>query len=199
MKTNDAGKKMDLLLARVRACRICEAHLPYPPKPILSASAKSRIIIVGQAPGIRVHETGIPWNDRSGTTLRAWLGITDKEFYDPDLFGIIPMGFCYPGKGKNGDLPPRKECAPAWHELLFSHITDYKLILLIGQYAQKYYLGKRRKKNLTETVAAYREYLPRYFPLPHPSPRNLMWMRKNPWFENEVIPELQAAVSKILN
>lgn len=193
-----ANERMEKLLVQVRACQICKAHLPFPPRPILQVSSKSKIIITGQAPGIKVHHTQIPWNDRSGDTLKKWLGVTDEDFYNPDNFGIIPMGFCYPGKGKNGDLPPRKECAPAWHQKLFAHLEEKPLVLLIGAYAQNYYLGKNQKKNLTQTVAAYRKYLPHYFPLPHPSPRNLMWMRRNKWFEIEIIPHLQLLVSEIL-
>lgn len=190
---------MEILLAEIRECRICEEFLPLGPHPVLSASQKSKIIVIGQAPGLKVHNTGIPWNDRSGFTLRQWLGVSDAEFYNTDLFGIIPMGFCYPGRGKGGDLPPRPECAPAWHGKLMSRIEGDPIFLLIGQYAQRYYLRKQKMKNLTETVAHFENYLPKYFPLPHPSPRNLMWLRRNPWFEQSVIPRLQVEVQKHLN
>lgn len=193
-----ANERMEILLKQVCACQICKAYLPFAPRPILSASAQSKIILTGQAPGIKVHQSQIPWNDRSGDTLRKWLGVTDDEFYNPNNFGIIPMGFCYPGKGKNGDLPPRIECAPAWHQKLFDHIEGQPTMLLIGQYAQKYYLGKNSKKNLTQTVAAYREYLPMFFPLPHPSPLNLMWLRRNPWFENDILPFLQQYIRQAI-
>lgn len=198
LETPTGNEEMDALLKQIRACQLCAANLPFPPRPVLTASAHSKIIIIGQAPGSKVQESGIPWDDRSGVALRQWLGITDKEFYDREIFGIIPMGFCYPGRGKGGDLPPSKECAPAWQSKLMDKIEGDPLFLLIGQYAQKYYLGKERKKNLTETVANYEEYLPKFFPLPHPSPRNLMWMRRNPWFEHDVIPALKEVVHKII-
>ena len=161
---------------------------------MVSCSPDSRILIIGQAPGSRVHASGIPWDDPSGRNLRKWLGVTDKQFYNPDLFGIVPMGFCYPGKGKSGDLPPRPECAPEWHGPLLEKMPKVKLTLLIGLYAQAYYLEGKQKKTLTETVSNFREYLPNFLPLVHPSPRNGIWMRKNPWFEKEVVPELQAIV-----
>tara|TARA_Y100001972_G_scaffold69855_1_gene85123 strand:+ start:4387 stop:4818 length:432 start_codon:yes stop_codon:yes gene_type:complete len=143
-----------------------------------------------------VHDSGVPWDDASGNELRRWLGVSKKEFYDPDFFGLIPMGFCYPGKGKSGDLPPRPECAPQWHEQLLSCMQDVKLTILIGQYAQKYYLGDRFNKSLTENVKNFRSFLPEYLPLVHPSPRNRIWQKKNPWFEEEVIPVLQEVVRK---
>lgn len=158
-----------------------------------------RITILGQAPGTKVHDTGIPWDDPSGKKLREWLGVSETIFYDPEMVGIVPMGFCYPGKGKSGDLPPRKECAPLWHEKLLKEMPTLKMILLIGQYAQNYYLGGHKKRNLTETVRAFEEYLPEYFVLPHPSPRNRFWLRKNPWFTTEVIPELQKRLSEIIS
>ena len=186
---------MDELLRRVRACRICEKHLPLGPRPVLSASPESRIMVVGQAPGLKVHQTGIPWNDASGKNLRNWMGVSPELFYDPQIFAIIPMGFCYPGRGKSGDLPPRSECAPTWHPSLFAAFDrPPELVLLIGNYARKYYLGNRAEKTLTETVRNFRNYLPLYFPLPHPSPRNNLWMKKNPWFEEEVLPALKRRV-----
>lgn len=187
---------MEDLLAIVRKCRECEAHLALGPRPVLSASPKSRIAIIGQAPGTKVHKTGIPWDDPSGKQLRKWMGINEEEFYDPDKFAIVPMGFCYPGKGKSGDLPPRKECAPLWHTPVFSNMKEIECKLLIGQYAQRYYLGEKFKKNLTETVRSYQEYLPHFIVLPHPSPRNRFWLTKNPWFEEELIPQLKIRIKE---
>lgn len=186
------------IIQKIRDCKVCEPDLPLGAKPILEAVSGSRIILVGQAPGRMVHQSGVPWNDKSGRRLREWMGVTDPAFYDPENFGIIPMAFCYPGKGKSGDLPPRKECAPLWHEPLLAALPNIQLTLLIGNYAQKYYLGKSRKKNLTETVLSYEEYLPKYFPLVHPSPLNFRWLRNNPWFEADVISELQFQIAKIL-
>ena len=186
------------LLHQIKGCTICAEHLPLGPRPVVSVSAQSKILVIGQAPGTKVHASGIPWDDVSGKNLRKWLGVTNEQFYDTDLFGIVPMGFCYPGKGKSGDLPPRPECAPLWHSQIFHHLKEVKLTLLIGQYAQGYYLGKGKKKTLTETVMNYEAYLPEFFPLVHPSPRNGIWMRKNLWFEEEVIPNLQKKVQEIL-
>lgn len=189
--------ELTTLLERVRKCEICKESLPLGPRPVVSIHSKSKILVVGQAPGTKVHATGIPWNDPSGDELRRWLGVDRETFYNPEIFGIMPMGFCYPGRGKGGDLPPRKECAPQWHESLISHMPKVKLILLIGSYAQAYYL-KDRKKTLTETVKNFEEYLPTYFPLVHPSPRNRMWMRKNLWFEEEVIYALRDQVNPLI-
>ena len=185
---------MQKLLKKIRACEVCAANLPLGPRPIVHASPKSRILIIGQAPGTVVHEKGIPWKDASGKRLREWLGVDEDVFYDTKVFGIVPMGFCYPGKGKGGDLPPRPECAPLWHEPLLASMPEIKLTLLIGQYAQKYYLGSERKKTLTETVRAYDEFGPNLFPLVHPSPRNQRWLKNNPWFEKEVVPALRKRV-----
>lgn len=186
------------LLSDIKACQICKGKLPHEPNPVVSLSKNSRILVIGQAPGTKVHASGIPWDDVSGRNLRKWLGVTDEQFYDTDLFGIVPMGFCYPGKGKSGDLPPRPECAPQWHTQIFDHLEQVKLTLLIGQYAQKYYLGKRTAPTLTETVGNFESYLPDFFCLVHPSPRNGIWMRKNPWFESAIVPELQSLVQKII-
>ncbi|OEK09650.1 IclR family transcriptional regulator [Flavivirga aquatica] len=188
---------MQDLLKSIKQCTICEKHLLLGPRPVVSAHPESKIVIIGQAPGTKVHESGIPWDDASGKQLRKWLNVSEEDFYDITKFAIIPMGFCYPGKGKTGDLPPRPECAPQWHKLLLEKLQNVELILLIGMYAQKYYLGKTAKKTLTETVANYKEYLPKYLPLPHPSPRNRFWLTKNPWFEVEVLPELRERVFKV--
>ena len=197
MKSTDP-LQFQQLLARVRACRHCEEDLPLGPRPVLRASTTSRVLLVGQAPGTRVHATGIPWNDPSGDRLREWLDIERKDFYDESRVAIIPMGLCYPGKGKGGDLPPRPECAQLWFQQLLAGMPALRLRVLIGQYAIRYYLGKKRKKTLAETVAAFEDYLPQDFPLPHPSPRNLMWRRRNPWFEEEVVPRLRQEFHRAL-
>ena len=189
---------MKALLQDIAQCKLCKDKLPLEPRPIMSAHANSKILIVGQAPGIRVHNSGIPWNDPSGERLREWLQVDKNEFYNPELFGIVPMGFCYPGTGKSGDLPPMKECATTWHEKLLAQMPNVELTLLIGKYAQNYYLGKTQKKNLTETVGAFEEYLPQYLPLPHPSPRNNIWMKKNPWFLEAVLPTLRDRVANCI-
>ncbi len=186
------------LLKQVRACQECAATLPFAPRPVLRAAAASSILIIGQAPGTKVHASGVPWDDASGRTLRQWMGVSDETFYDESRIAIIPMGFCYPGKGKSGDLPPRPECAPLWHDKLLQKLPKIKLILLIGQYAQKYYLGAQRYKTLTETVQHWQDYGKQYFPTPHPSPRNKLWLKKNPWFENKVVPDLQKRVKELL-
>lgn len=189
---------MDVLLSEIKRCKLCEPHLALGAKPIVSGSRKSKIVIIGQAPGTKVHTSGIPWDDASGKQLRRWLNVTNEQFYNEDLFAIIPMGFCYPGRGKSGDLPPRKECAPKWHQPLFDNMPKVELVILIGMYAQNYYLKDKAKGTLTETVNSYPEYLPKYFVLPHPSPRNRFWFSKNPWFEREVVPELQERVLKLV-
>ncbi len=192
-------EKFDALLGRVRACRICEANLPLGPRPVIRGRQSAQLLIIGQAPGTRVHESGIPWNDRSGDQLRDWLAIEPEIFYDESRIAIMPMGFCYPGVDpRGGDKPPRPECADAWHEQLLEHLPNVELVLLVGMYAQARYLGKQRKRTLTETVAAWQEYGPSYMPLPHPSWRNLHWRRKNPWFEADVIPALRARIHPLL-
>ncbi len=189
---------MEKLLFDISNCTFCSQHLPLGPRPIVAAHPSSKIMIIGQAPGAKVHKTGVPWDDPSGKQLRKWLGVSDEVFYDESKVALIPMGFCYPGKGKSGDLPPRSECAPLWHELLSKAMPNLELVILIGTYAQKYYLGKEAKNTLTETVKEYKSYLPNYFPLPHPSPRNRFWLTKNPWFNEEVLPELEQCISRIL-
>lgn len=186
--------KLDLLKSKITKCTICASDLELGPRPVFAFDITSRILIIGQAPGSIVHKSGIPWNDKSGENLRRWMGITKETFYDESKIAIVPMGFCYPGKGKSGDLPPRKECAPEWHTEILPHLKELKLILLIGKYAQDYYLGKSAKRTLTDTVKNYHEYLPKYMALPHPSPRNNIWMKKNSWFGKEVLPQLKEIV-----
>ncbi len=182
----------------MRGCTLCTSHLPLGPKPVFQVHPKARILIAGQAPGRKVHDTGIPFNDPSGQRLREWMGIGSEIFYDPEKIAILPMGFCYPGKGKSGDLPPRPECAETWRELLLAQMPDIQLTLVIGQYAQQWHLGVSRKSTLTATVKAWKDYWPDILPLPHPSPRNNIWLKNNPWYKNEVIPALQRAVREIL-
>jgi len=189
---------MEKLLKEIRSCAVCKKFLPNAPRPIIQAGKNSKIIIIGQAPGQKVQNSGVPWDDLSGNELRRWLGVTKEQFYDEKIFALVPMGFCYPGKGKSGDLPPRPECAPLWHDLILQKMKQVKLIILIGQYAQNYYLGEKLKPTLTETVKNFKKYLPEYLPLVHPSPRNKIWQKKNPWFEKEVVPHLQKIVKKIL-
>ncbi|KAB2877680.1 uracil-DNA glycosylase family protein [bacterium] len=189
---------MKKLLEKIRNCTECEKHLELGVNPIIAATAKSKIIIIGQAPGRIVHKTGIPWDDKSGDNLRNWLGMDKASFYNADNIALMPMGFCYPGTGKSGDLPPRPECAPLWHRKLLAKMTHAKLILLIGQYAQHYYLGEVAKDTLTENVKNFRAYLPKYFVLPHPSPRNNIWQAKHEWFEKKVLPELKKQIKNIL-
>jgi uracil-DNA glycosylase len=186
------------LLEEVRACQHCVAELPLPPRPVLRASMTARLLIVGQAPGIRVHQTGIPWNDPSGDRLRQWLSLTRDEFYDESRVAIIPAGLCYPGKGERGDRPPRPECAPLWHPKLRAALPHVRLTLLIGGYAQAFYLGRRRRETLAATVRAWHEYLPEFAPLPHPSPRNVLWLRRHAWVEREVVPALRRLVQAVL-
>lgn len=189
---------MNILLQQILNCEICKNSLPNPPKPILQAHSESKILIIGQAPGQKVQQSGVPWDDQSGNELRRWLGIGKEQFYDSRLVALMPMGFCYPGKGKSGDLPPRPECAPTWHQLLLAEMKEVQITLLIGQYSQKYYLQDNLKPTLTETVKSFREFLPKFFPLVHPSPRNRIWQKKNPWFESDVVPHLQNEVKEFI-
>ena len=186
-------------IQEAKDCSICAEYLPHGTRPVFSIHPKSKVLIIGQAPGRKVHETGVPWDDPSGKNLRKWLNVDEEIFYNPEIFGILPMGFCYPGKGKSGDLPPRPECAPKWHEVLLNMMPEVELTLLFGQYAIERYLGKSKMKNLTETVKNWEVYLPKYLPMPHPSPRNRFWMRKNKWFEAEVIPFLQNSIRTVIS
>ena len=186
------------LLRQIRSCEICAAHLPLGPRPVLQAQAGARILVAGQAPGVRVHRSGVPFDDPSGNRLRDWMGITSTEFYDPAKIALVPMGFCYPGTGRSGDLPPRPECAPQWRKRLLDELGDIRLTLVIGSYAHKFHLPGNRHRSVTATVAAWREFWPKVVPLPHPSPRNNIWLRRNPWFEAEVVPRLRNAVHSAL-
>ena len=189
---------LDDLLVAVRACRACEAHLPLGPHPVLRAAATARILVVGQAPGSRVHATGIPWDDPSGKRLRDWMGVGTDVFYDESRIAIIPMGYCYTGRGAGGDRPPRRECAQLWLPRLLAKLPSIELTLLIGQYAQRHFLGRRRKPSLAATVEAWRDYAPRFIPLPHPSPRNTPWLQRHPRFEQRLLPELRRRVRAAL-
>jgi len=192
------SRALDALLREIRACRLCEAQLPLGPRPVLRAARGARLLVVGQAPGTRVHASGVPWDDASGRRLREWLGLDADTFYDAKRVAIVPMGFCYPGKAASGDAPPRPECRSTWHPRLLPLLPDIGLSLLIGQYAQAHFLGGARKASLTDTVRAWREYLPQHLPLPHPSPRNVAWFKANPWFEGEVLPELRERVQALV-
>jgi uracil-DNA glycosylase family 4 len=190
---------LDNLLLQIRACRICEEHLALGPRPVVRASTTAKLLIVGQAPGTKVHASGKPWDDQSGKRLRHWLSMEPELFYDESKVAIVPMGFCYPGKGKSGDLPPRPECAQHWHQQLLALLPNIELTLLVGKYAQDYFLQDRAAANLTQTVANWREYLPEYMPMPHPSPRNQFWVKHNPWFEQEAVPVLREQVKQLLS
>jgi uracil-DNA glycosylase len=185
------------LLSEARQCTLCKDQLPLGPRPILRIGGNCKLLIVGQAPGTRVHESGVPWDDPSGERLRDWLGLAKSVFYDDDKVAILPMGLCYPGKGKSGDLPPIPRCGPLWHGRIRPTLKKVQLTLLIGQYAQAYYLGDKRRKNLTETVKNWSEYLPSYLPLPHPSPRNNIWLRRNPWFDDAILPWLRRRIDEL--
>lgn len=189
----------DRMLAELRACTACAAHLPFAPQPIFSVSPSARLALISQAPGVRADKAGKPFADPSGVRLRDWMGVTEEEFYDPARLAITPMGFCFPGwDDKGGDLPPRRECAPLWQKRIEAALPDIELSLLVGGHAQKFHLGARARLTLTGTVAAWRDYLPRYLPLPHPSWRNNAWLKKNPWFAEELLPELRARVRRLM-
>jgi uracil-DNA glycosylase len=191
------------LLREVRACRVCQEAMGHEARPVIRAgSPKARIVLIGQAPGTKVHTSGVPWDDVSGDNLRRWLGVEKEVFYDETRFALVPMGFCFPGqktvKGRKQDLPPRPECAPLWHERVLAELPRVELIVLTGAYAIGKYLQTQKKQTLTQTVQRWKEYGPRYFPIPHPSPRNRLWLRKNPWFEEEVVPTLRSRVKKMM-
>ncbi len=190
-------QRLDDLLVEVRSCTVCAENLPAGPRPIVQVGRSAGIVIIGQAPGRRVHESGVPWQDPSGDRLRQWLGLSSEEFYDPDLVAIVPMGFCYPGSAKSGDKPPRPECAPLWHDRLLEQLPKNRLEIIIGTYAQKRYIAERAA-NLTETVANWQSYLPNQVVLPHPSPRNAHWLTKNPWFEAETLPSVRARIDEVV-
>lgn len=190
---------LEALLAAVRGCRACEMHLPFGPRPVLSVGETARLLIVGQAPGARAHATGIPWDDPSGVRLREWMGVNDALFYDASRIAIIPMGYCYPGRGASGDLPPRRECASHWLEQLLVWLPRIELTLLVGQYAQQHFLGCHRKSSLSETVKAWQEYAPDFIPLPHPSPRNQPWIKHHPWFERQLVPMLRERITTLFS
>ncbi|NVO05058.1 MAG: uracil-DNA glycosylase family protein [Rhodoferax sp.] len=185
------------LLAQIRSCTLCAEHLPLGPRPVLQASASARVLVVGQAPGRKVHETGIPFNDPSGERLRDWLGMPRDVFYDPTQVALVPMGFCFPGTGRAGDLPPRPECAATWRPALLSHLQQVQLTVVLGQYALGYHLPPPAT-SVTERVQAWRQHAPQLFPLPHPSPRNNRWLKNNPWFEAELLPALRLQVRQVL-
>ncbi|MEM7233286.1 MAG: uracil-DNA glycosylase family protein [Planctomycetota bacterium] len=189
---------LNALVRDIRDCRICVDHLKDGVRPVLQVDAKSRILIAGQAPGRRVHESGVPFDDPSGDRLRDWLGVDRETFYDPKCFAILPMGFCYPGTGRSGDLPPRPECAEAWRQQLLDRLPQLELSLVIGAYAQRWHLPDVASKRLTDVVRDWQSYGPSVIPLPHPSPRNNIWLRKNPWFEDELLPVLRQRVSSLL-
>ena len=190
---------LNALVREIRACRVCAPHLPHEPRPVVRVQADARILIVGQAPGRLVHETGLPWNDPSGDRLRAWMGIGRDTFYDPSNIAVAAMGFCFPGTVGGADLPPRRECAPLWRPRLLPLLKKVRLTLLVGAYAQRYHLGDAVKPTLGETVRAWRDYGSDRMPLPHPSWRNTAWLKRNPWFEDELAPELRRRVSLALS
>ena len=192
------NQTLSMIVKEVRSCNLCTDFLPLGPRPIIQVGSLAKILIVGQAPGSRVHETGIPFNDPSGDRLREWMGIDKTVFYDERQIALLPMGFCFPGTGKSGDLPPRPECAKTWRTQLLDQLPNVALTIIVGQYAQAWHLGKNNKENLTETVRAWKEYWPRAIPLPHPSPRNNIWLKKNPGFEDEVLTALIKKVKSVL-
>jgi uracil-DNA glycosylase len=197
MSDKVSDRQFTRLLADVRACRLCEPSLPFGPRPVLQLHPRARILIAGQAPGRRVHQSGVPFDDPSGDRLRDWMGVSREEFYEPTKIAILPMGFCYPGTGKSGDLPPRPECEKAWRQALLNSLENIQLTLVIGQYAQRWHLPQRQK-NLTETVRVWQDYGAGLIPLPHPSPRNNIWMKKNPWFAESLLPALKQSARAAL-
>jgi len=192
-----SSETLEKLLRQVRACTLCAAELPLGPRPVLQLGTGARILVVGQAPGTKVHATGIPFNDPSGERLRAWMGIDRETFYDPGRIALLPMAFCYPGRGRGGDLPPPPRCAQTWRAELLSHLGPVELTLVLGQHARAWHLPEARG-TLTDIVADWRRHAPAVIPMPHPSPRNRRWLKTNPWFEAEVVPWVQARVSMLL-
>ena len=192
------AETLDRLLNDVRLCAVCAARLPLGPRPVVQMSREARVLVIGQAPGSKVHASGIPWSDASGARLREWMGIDEETFTDARRIAMVPMGFCYPGKGASGDRPPRPECAPLWHERLLSQLPERRLTLVVGSHAQAYYLRGRGRTTLKDTVHDFPRLLPAIFPLPHPSWRSTIWMRKNPWFEAEALPALREAITRVL-
>jgi uracil-DNA glycosylase len=190
---------LEAVLKEIAACRVCAAHLPHEPRPVVRAGAASRILIAGQAPGRLVHETGLPWNDPSGDRLRAWMGLDREAFYDTAKVAVAAMGFCYPGTVNGADLPPRAECAPLWRPRLLPLLKNVRLTLLVGAYAHRYHLGERAGRTMAETVSRWRALPPELMPLPHPSWRNTSWLKRNPWFEAELVPELRRRVARALS
>jgi uracil-DNA glycosylase len=184
-------------LSEIQRCRLCENHLPLGPKPILQLHSAARILIVGQAPGVKAHDSGTPWNDASGERLRLWMGLTPEEFYDNQKVAIVPMGFCYPGRGKSGDLPPRPECSKQWMQKILKQLPNVELKILIGTYAQNYFL-KENRALLTENIRNWKSFLPEFILLPHPSPRNNIWLKKNAWFEAEILPTLKSKCKELI-
>jgi uracil-DNA glycosylase len=192
------NKEFNLIKKQILSCTICESHLPHGVNPVVQINPKAKILIAGQALGRKVHESNIPFNDASGKRLRDWMGVSDELFYDPEVVAIVPMGFCFPGTGKSGDLPPRPECAKKWRSPLLEQLPNIELTILIGLYAMKWHLKKEMASTLTETVKNWKNYPDNIFPIPHPSPRNFGWLRKNPWFEDDVLPHLKQRISKLL-
>lgn len=185
-----------MLMTEIRACTVCAESLPLGPKPIIrAADSSARIVLISQAPGTKAHASGVPWADASGRRLRDWMGLDAAIFHDESQVAILPMGLCYPGKDKGGDAPPRPECAPLWHDKVLQHLPKRRLTILIGAYAQARYLGPSRKSSVRTTLIAWRDYVgDGFFPLVHPSPRNQVWLKQNPWFEAELVPELKLNV-----
>ena len=192
------ARTLPALLKQIRSCRVCEAHLPLGARPVLQAGARARVLVVGQAPGARVHASGVPWDDASGERLRAWMGVDAATFYDPAQIALVPMGYCYPGRGNGGDLPPRRECAELWLDQLLAKLPRIELTLLVGLHAQRHFLGARRQPTLTRTIESWQDYGPDHIPLPHPSPRNTHWFQAHPWFERALVPVLRARVRELL-
>ena len=198
MPIRSSAPSLSKVSAEARACTLCAEQLPYRPRPVFLVGRRARLLIVGQAPGRRVHETGIPWNDPSGDVLREWLRLERAQFYDTSRIAIVPTGLCYPGTVNGADLPPCRECAPQWQPRFRAALPSIRLTLLVGSYAQAYYLGRKRKRSVAETVRAFRDYLPAFFVLPHPSWRNRAWIAANPWFQSEVLPALRRRVRACL-